>query len=450
MEINMTEGKPLPILLRFMFPIFLGNLFQQLYNMVDTIIVGNFIGADALAAVGSTGTVMFLVLGLASGMTAGFTIITSQKYGAGDAEGTRWSVSNGIILSVIVSAVLTAVSLLCMRPLLTLMSTPANIYEDAYSYISVICFGVVATVFYNLFSSFLRAVGNSKMPLYFLILSASLNVVFDLLFVVTFRMGVAGAAWATDLSQVISAVLCGIYIFRKVPLLTPRKSQWKLKRSFVKNQLGTGIPMALQFGITASGTIIMQAAINQFGSIAVAGFTAANKVYSLLAQGMLSIGQAMATFSGQNYGKGEIRRIREGANVSMLAMVVYSAAAAVIGIVCLPFFLNLFLGANTDLSAIMPYSGTYMNISMSCLIFLSMIFIYRNTLQGCGFALAAMFGGVAELAARLTCAWISMAMHNYILAAACDASAWVVAGILLFFLYRRMIRKLERQIEKSC
>jgi putative MATE family efflux protein len=446
MQLNMTEGKPLPILLRFMFPVFLGNLFQQFYNMVDAIIVGRFIGAGALAAVGSTGTIMFLVLGIAAGLSTGFTILTSQKYGAGDTEGTKYSVSGGIILTAGMTVLITAVSLFVMHPLLHLMNTPQDIYADAYSYISVICIGVAASMFYNLFSSYLRAVGNSKVPLYFLILSACLNVVLDLLFVVTFRMGVAGAAWATDLSQAISAILCGFYIFRKVPVLTPDRSQWRLKKAYVRNQLGTAVPMALQFGITASGTIIMQAAINQFGSLAVAGTTAANKVFSLFSQGMVSIGQTMASYAGQNYGRGCLKRIRQGCTVSMLAMAVYSVFSTVIGILCMPVLINLFIGPGTDISEILPYSMTYMYISVSCLIFLSMIFIYRNALQGCGFALSAMMGGVAELAARLLCAWLSMILGSYPLAVGCDGAAWIAAGILLFFLYRKMMKKLDSRI----
>ena len=247
MEATLTEGRPFKIILKFMIPLLLGNIFQQFYNMVDTIIVGKFVGANALAAVGSTGTIMFLVLGVANGMVTGFTVITSQKYGAKLKDETRRTVANGIILSCIVVLVLTVLSLSFMRSILNIMNTPADIYEDAYSYISVICKGIVALVFYNLFSAFLRAVGNSRIPLYTLIFSALLNIVLDLVFIVNFHMGVAGAAWATNISQGISAVLCLVYIIRREPVLTPSSKMWKLNREYTNKQLYIGVPMALQF-----------------------------------------------------------------------------------------------------------------------------------------------------------------------------------------------------------
>lgn len=216
MQLNMTKGKPLPVILMFTIPLIIGNVFQQLYNMVDTIIVGRFVGADALAAVGSTGTIMFLITGFSQGITAGFSVRVSQKYGALDHTAVKRNVANGILLSVISAMILTAFSASIMKPLLRLMNTPDNIYKMAYSYIIVICIGIAANIFYNLFSAYLRAVGNSQVPLFFLVFSACLNVVLDLLFVVKLQIGVAGAAWATNLSQAISAVLCAVYIWLKV------------------------------------------------------------------------------------------------------------------------------------------------------------------------------------------------------------------------------------------
>ena len=278
MEQDMTKGSPFRVLIMFTLPLAIGNIFQQLYNMADTIIVGRYVGADALAAVGSTGTVMFLLNGFAQGITAGFAVLTSQRYGAKKMDGVRQSVSNGILLSLIGAIGFTAASLLFMRPLLHLMNTPENIFAQAYEYISLISLGMVANVFYNLFSSYLRAVGNSRMPLVFLVLSACLNVVLDLILIINFKMGVAGAAWATNLSQAISAVLCAVYIYKKVPALMPEKRHWRFHKGDTRYQLATGIPMALQFAITSSGTMVMQSAINLFGSEAVAAYTAAGKI----------------------------------------------------------------------------------------------------------------------------------------------------------------------------
>ena len=231
MQLDMTKGKIMPILLRFTIPLMIGNMFQQLYNMVDTIIVGRFVGAGALAAVGSTGTIMFLTTGFSQGVSSGFSVVVSQKYGAKDLDGVKASVANGILLSIISSILMTVFCLVIMHPLLVLMNTPADIFDNAYTYIMVISIGISANVFYNLFSAYLRAVGNSQIPLFFLIFSACLNVVLDLLLIVTFRMGVAGAAWATNLSLLISAVLCGIYIWFKAPDLKPERKQWKLSGS---------------------------------------------------------------------------------------------------------------------------------------------------------------------------------------------------------------------------
>lgn len=312
MEKDMTRGNPLSLILKFTIPLLIGNVFQQLYNMADTIIVGRFVSSDALGAVGSTGTIMFLIVGFAQGITAGFSVLTSQRFGAKDMEGVKRSVANGIILSLICTIILTFCGLICMKPLLHIMNTPENIFQDAYTYIMIIVAGLVTTVFYNLFSSYLRAVGNSQIPLAFLVFSAVLNVILDLVFIIYFHMGVAGAGYATILAQGISAFLCAIYIYVKMPALTPERRHWRLHGRDSRLQMTMGIPMALQFAITASGTMIMQAAINLFGSAAVASFTAAGKLQNLAVQGMTAMGQTMATYSGQNYGKGDLARIKKG------------------------------------------------------------------------------------------------------------------------------------------
>ena len=284
MEQDMTQGKPLSIILKFTLPLLVGNIFQQFYNMADTIIVGRFVGANALAAVGSTGTVMFLIIGFAQGITAGFTILTSQRYGAKDEKAVRASVANGILLSVLVAILITVVGLSTMKPLLLLMNTPEDIFADAYTYSMLICSGVVACIFYNLFSSLLRAIGNSKVPLFFLVFSACLNVVLDLLLILCFHMGVAGAAIATNISQGVSAVLCLIYIYKNVPVLCPERTQWRLSASDTAYQMRMGIPMALQFSITAIGTILVQAALNLLGSTVVASYSVSCKVEQLVTQ----------------------------------------------------------------------------------------------------------------------------------------------------------------------
>ena len=446
MEQDMTKGSPFKVLILFTLPLAIGNIFQQLYNMADTIIVGRYVGADALAAVGSTGTVMFLLNGFAQGITAGFAVLTSQRYGAKKTEGVKQSVSNGILLSVIGAVFFTAASILFMKPLLHLMNTPENIFADAYCYISLISLGMVANVFYNLFSAYLRAVGNSKMPLFFLVLSACLNVVLDLVFIINFQMGVAGAAWATNLSQAISAVLCAVYIYKKVPSLVPEKRHWRIHRGDTRFQLATGIPMALQFAITSSGTMVMQSAINLFGSEAVAAYTAAGKIHSLLTQGMVAMGQTMAVYSGQNYGKGDAARIRQGVRAALVIEVIYSLVSAVIVYSALEPSLGLFFSGEVDLTAMMPWARTYITICTLFYVPLCTIFIFRNTMQGCGYGFLPMMGGVVELVARLAVAVVAMNIHSYWLACACDPAAWVGAGVFTGVSYLYVMNKVQKSL----
>lgn len=446
MEQDMTKGSPFKVLIMFTLPLAIGNIFQQLYNMADTIIVGRYVGADALAAVGSTGTVMFLLNGFAQGITAGFAVLTSQRYGAKKTEGVKQSVSNGILLSVIGAVFFTVASILFMKPLLHLMNTPENIFADAYCYISLISLGMVANVFYNLFSAYLRAVGNSKMPLFFLVLSACLNVVLDLVFIINFQMGVAGAAWATNLSQAISAVLCAVYIYKKVPSLVPEKRHWRIHRGDTRFQLATGIPMALQFAITSSGTMVMQSAINLFGSEAVAAYTAAGKIHSLLTQGMVAMGQTMAVYSGQNYGKGDAARIRQGVRAALVIEVIYSLVSAVIVYSALEPSLGLFFSGEVDLTAMMPWARTYITICTLFYVPLCTIFIFRNTMQGCGYGFLPMMGGVVELVARLAVAVVAMNIHSYWLACACDPAAWVGAGVFTGVSYLYVMNKVQKSL----
>lgn len=429
METDMTRGNVFPIIIKFTIPILIGGIFQQFYNMADTIIVGRFIGASALAAVGSTGTVMFLVLGIAQGMSTGFTVLTSQRFGAGDYAGVRKTVTNGIELSALMAVIMTAVSLAFMKPLLSVMNTPSDIFADAYSYISVICIGIAASVAYNLLSSFLRAVGNSKAPLYFLIFSACLNVFLDLLFIIRFKMGVAGAAWATDASQAISAILCVLYISRYVKVLKPEKADWKPDSIMAHRQLAIAVPMSLQFGITASGTIVMQAAVNMFGSTAVAGLVAASKAQNIVTQGMLAMGTTMAAYSGQNYGSGSLKRIEEGVRDAMIVQIIYSLFCSAVMFLFLRTFVSLFFDPGYDLMSIMPWARVY---TYECAVFyipLSLIFVFRNTMQGCGYGLMPMLGGVVEFFARFFAAVAAMKLHNYYLAAGCDPIAWVAAAV---------------------
>lgn len=429
MGTDMTKGSPSVLLLRFMIPLLLGNIFQQLYNMADTVIVGHYVGQNAVAAVSSTGTVMFLIMGICLGLTNGFAVLTSQRYGAKDYEGSRRSVANGIMLAFIIIVVMTALSLLFTDNLLTAMNTPADIYEDARTYLSIIFMGIICSVYYNLLSAFLRSSGNSVVPLCFLVFSAFLNVGLDLVFIMNCRMGVAGAALATDISQGVSAVLCWIYIVKKVPELSPKKNEWRLSKHISKNQLHIGLPMAIQFGITASGTIIMQSAINLFDSTAVAAVGAANKFHSLLTQGMLAIGQTMTAYSGQNYGVADYGRVRKGIRSALVIMFIYSVIAGALAIFLYEPVLPHFFKEDADIPGMMPFAKIYIWQCASMYFPLSAIFIFRNSIQGCNYALLPTCCGVVEFVARGICAFVSIKIHSFSLAVGCDPIAWVAAGI---------------------
>lgn len=441
MQQDMTSGRILPAILRFTFPLFIGNIFQQFYSMADTVIVGRYLGAAALAAVGATSTVSFLLLGFAMGLASGFAILTAQRFGAKDDENVRISVSNGIQLTILLSAALTVLGLLAVPRLLVLMQTPADIAADATRYMLIICKGLAASMFYNLFSAFLRSVGNSRAPLFFLIFSSCTNIFLDIFFIVRLGMGVEGAAFATVLSQGLSAALCLLYILMRVQVLVPARRHWGFHREATVHQLRMGVPMALQFSVTALGTIVMQAAINLFGSAAVAAFTAAWRIQNILTQGMIAMGQTMAAFCGQNFGNKDFARIRAGVGTAVRIEILYSAGAGIASVALLPVFMRLFFSSGTDIASLMPWAMTY---TVECALFfipLSMIFIFRNAMQGCSYSFLPLMGGVVEMAARVLCAIAGIRLHSYLLSAGCDGAAWLTAGLFTLFAYRHMMNR---------
>ena len=444
---DMTKGSPTRIILGFTLPLFLGNVFQQFYNMADTIIVGQFVGTGALAAVGSTGTIMFLITGFATGLGTGFTILTAQRFGAGDMKGMRRSVFTAAVLTVIVSVLVTAVSVIFMHPLLSLMQTPADIYDDAYAYIIVIMWGLAAQMLYNLLSALLRAIGNSKMPLYFLILAAALNVVLDLVFIINFQMGTAGAAYATVISQGISGLLCLLYIVKAVPIFRLSRRDMVMDGKMMAEQLKVGLPMALQFSITAIGSIMVQTSLNMLGSTLVAAYTAAGKIEQILTQAYVALGTAMANYSAQNVGAGDIPRIRQGFRAATIWGSVYSVAAGVLIMTVGKYLTYLFV--SEDAAMLLDSVDLYLKCIGFFFIPLNIVNAYRNGLQGLGYGLLPMTAGVAELAGRGVIAVISARYSSYFGICMAGPAAWVLAGGLLVVLYFYIVKKdLPRTLAK--
>ena len=415
MQNDMTVGNPMKIILSFTLPIFIGNVFQQFYNMADAVIVGKFVGNKALAAVGSTGTIMFLIYGFVVGMTAGFTVLTAQKFGAGDMKSMRKTVVGAGVLSFVVGALLTVLFMVFMKPLLTLMNTPSDIFADAYAYIMIVSGGILAQMLYNLLSSILRALGNSKLPLYFLIISALLNIVLDLVFIIGFHMGAKGAAVATVIAQGTSGVLCLFYIIAKVPVLHLKREDFYVESDIYKNQLRIGIPMALQYSITAIGTMMVQSSLNILGSTLVAAYTAAGKIEQVVTQAYVAMGTTMATYGAQNMGA------------------VYSVAAAAFIMTVGKFMTYLFV--SEDVNVIMSSVDVYLKCIGIFFIPLAIVNIYRNGIQGLGYGLLPMMAGVAELIGRGVVAVIAGEMRSYTGVCLAGPAAWSLAAALLIVMY---------------
>ncbi|MBQ8637825.1 MAG: MATE family efflux transporter [Lachnospiraceae bacterium] len=447
MNLDMTKGSPLKLILKFLFPVLLGNLFQQFYNMADTIIVGRFVGPQALAAVGATGTISFFILGFMMGITTGFTVLTAQRFGAGDYEGVRKSVGNAFVLSAVVTVIMTVLSVAGMDWILEIMQTPDDIFEMSKSYITIICGGLVFTILYNLAASVLRAVGNSRVPLYFLILSATLNIILDLVFIIVFHWGVAGAAAATVISQGVSGFLCLIYLLTKIDFLKLKKEHFALDRNGAMNQIRIGVPMALQFSITAIGTMMVQAALNMLGSTIVAAYTAACKVEQLVTTAFQAMGATMATYSAQNWGVHSVDRLRRGSKTAVAISCIYSIVIYGVVNLILPYATALFFDG--DITEVIGYVRTYIMICGIFFIPLGLIFIYRNLLQGCGYTLIPTLGGVVELVSRGIFAFLAAQAHSYTGVCIANASAWCTAGIYLWIAYLFIMRGIIRKDEEK-
>ena len=331
---DMTVGNPMKIILSFTFPIFLGNVFQQFYNMADAVIVGKFVGNKALAAVGSTGTIMFLIYGFVVGMTTGFTVLTAQKFGAGDMEGMRKTVVGAGVLSFVIGAILTILFMGFMKPLLILMNTPSDIFADAYAYIMIVSGGILAQMLYNLLSSILRALGNSKLPLYFLIISAILNIFGDLFFVIVLKAGSNGCAISTVLSEALCCLFCIIYIQKKVPILRLGKKWLVFDARLLKKTIAYGWASAMQQATVQMGKIAIQALVNTMGVSVAAAFAVVNRIDDFAITPEQNIAHAMTALMAQNKGAGKNDRMREGFRCGMILELVYGAAVMLI---CLGF-----------------------------------------------------------------------------------------------------------------
>lgn len=444
---DMTSGNPLKIILLFSIPVLLGNLFQQFYNMVDTIIVGRYLGEEALAAVGSTGCLMFLVLGFANGIAQGFGVMISHAFGAKDFKLLKHYVALSLMLTVIVSIVLTIPTVAASRQFLIWMHTPENILTLADNYIKVIFAGIILTMFYNVVSGILRGIGDSKTPLYFLILSSVLNIILDIFFIVSLKLGTAGAAYATIIAQGVSALLCFIYMFRKFEILRAKRDDYYFDMPGITNMLSVGIPMALNYSITAIGVMIVQSAINVFGSSVVAAFTAASKVSNIATQTMPTLGTALATYCGQNLGAGKYDRIFDGMKKGFFICIAISAVAFAICVFGGEFIVSWFVSNPSE--EIFAYAMQYLKIISWFFLPLAMIFLYRNALQGLNEGLFPMLSGIVEMVCRIGAILLAPKSAGFIAVCFADPVAWVGAGVPLMIVYLFWKRKIKKKLAVS-
>ena len=443
---DMTTGNPVKLILLFSIPLLIGNIFQQFYSMVDTIIVGRFVGVEALAAVGTTSSMVFLVNGFVMGLTSGFAVLISQKYGAKDEAGVKKAVASSITLSIIATIIVTFISVISAKPLLTLMNTPSNIMKDASTYIIILYAGNVAIIFYNMMAAILRALGDSKTPLYFLIVSSVLNIILDLVLIINFKMGVAGAAYATVISQGVSALLCVIYTYKKYKILRLKKEDFKVKKKYYRKHLKVGIPMALQFSITAIGIMTVQSAINIFGSTVIASYAASSKVLQLVMQPATTLGVTMATYCGQNIGAKRYDRIKLGVKKCVQISIITSLISAMVLIFLGKYFVMMFV-SNPD-AEILSYAQQVLNISAIFFIPLGLIFVYRNALQGIGDSFIPMMAGVYELVARAIVAFTLPKVLEFMGICLADPVAWFAAVIPLAYTYYKREKSFKHESEK--
>ena len=441
---DMTVGKPTQLIVGFAIPLLMGNLFQQLYNVSDILIVGRLIGVEALAAVGASSPLFVTLLMIAFGFTGGLTVITAQRFGAQDEKGVKSSVVHSLIASVVLSLCLTCVTLLYLHQFLGLMNVPENIMNDAYRFMFVLGSGLVLIVSYNLLSGFIRALGDSKTPLYFLIFSSILNILLNLVLIYFGKLGVVGSALGTVIAMAISVILCLVYMEKKFPLLRLRREDWKFDWEFMREHLHIAIPMALQFSVIALGLMIIQSVCNSFGADVIAALTSALRIEQLATQFLVALGLALATYTAQNYGARKISRIRKGVfNCSLISL-----AISVVIAVTVRFggeeMVGVFLKEGNE--HIIEIARGYLNISTMFYFFLGQIFIFRNALQGMGQSFIPMLASVVELLMRSYAAVVLAHLMGYKGIFYASPIAWVGAAVVVSVGYWLTVRGLKKKL----
>ncbi len=440
---NMTSGSPVKLIIQFTIPLLIGNIFQQLYSISDTIIVGRLLGINSLAAVGATGPLFFLLIAVTIGFTSGLTVITAQRFGANDFVNMRRSVAASTVISTIFTLFFSLILHFFLPEILRMMNVPEEIFKEALTFISIIAYGLIMIVFYNLLSGIIRALGDSRTPLYFLIFATIINIILNWFLIYACGFGVEGSALGTLISLSISVVCCLIYISKKFPILHLHKQDWKLDWKTCKEHIGIAAPMSVQFSIIALSSMVIQSVCNTFGPLTIAAFTSAMRIEQLAAQPMVSFGIAMATFTAQNYGAGLIGRIRRGVyNCSVISLILSIVMAAIIFLAG-ENLVEIFTKERNEI--VIGEAKTYLNISVIFYFFLGQIFIYRNALQGLGQPFIPLVSSIAELGMRSFAAIVLA--HHFGFIGVCFASpiAWIGGAAVVTIGYFMVIRKIGRK-----
>ena len=447
---NLTVGSPMRLILGFALPTLLGMLFQQFYNLMDTMIVGKLLGAQALAAVGSTSSISFFVIGFCTGVCSGFAIPVAQKMGAGDFSRMRRFVANAAYLAAAFAAVLTVATALLCRTILTLMHTPADIFADAYAYIFIIFLGIPTTFLYNLLAGIIRSLGDSRTPVYFLALASFLNIFLDFALILWFEAGVAGAAIATVVSQGISGAACLALMVKKYPVLRMNREERRLNRSACGTLCAMGVPMGLQYSITAIGSIVLQSAVNTLGSTYVAAVAAGSKLFQLLCCPFDAMGATMATYCGQNVGAWKLDRLGQGIRACTLLGAVCAVgcfAGMLLGSdACAMLFLD---PAEPQLELLVSLTSQYIVTNTAFFFPLALVNILRFSIQGMGYSVFAILAGVLEMIARAVVAWLFVPPLWYTAACFASPAAWVAADLFLIPACMACIARLRRMGEPA-
>jgi len=448
---DMTSGKPLGLIIKFAIPLLISNLFQQLYSISDIILVGRLIGVEALAAVGAAAPLFFFLVVVSIGFTNGLTIISAQSFGAKNFRLLHRSVATATVLSVSFTLLFSLITFLLMDVLLHIMNVPDEIYADTRSFLTVICAGVVMIVAFNLLSGFMRALGDSKTPLYFLIFTTLMNIVLNVWFIYRLKMGVRGSALGTVVAMTISVVCCLIYMNKKFPILKPEKEDWKLNKKLCRSHLAIAVPMAVQFSIIALSAAVTQTICNKFGFETIAAMTAALRIEQLASQPMVSFGIAMSTYVAQNFGARRISRIRKGVFECSMISLGLSIALAVFVYTLGEQIVGVFVpdGQPHLTETVIELARTYLNISILFYFFLGQIFIFRNSCQGMGNSVVPMISSIVELLMRAFAAIYLAAAWGFVGLCYASPLAWIGGAAVVCGGYYKTVRDLRKRFRKA-